>query len=200
MMSKNKRFIVTRQFAAFMLLLLISPVEAGYAFYMESIQIEAAQIESAKVNNKNTVNDDVEKIEVLGKMPANLLRKAFYRQEDNFFDLYNELIDENQFRMDCEMRSMHLQSKVKHRACIPRFVEIENARELETAALRSGRLDASSILNAVPDKAALRLIYAKKKKEMAKKMADLINSNPELAKRYTQYVEAKTKFENVKNR
>lgn len=199
-MSKNKRFIVTRQFAALMLLLLISPVDAGYAFYMENIQIEAVQIESALVNNKNTANDDVEKIEVLGKMPANLLRKAFYRQEDNFFDLYNELVDENQFRMDCEMRLRHLQSKVKYRACIPRYVGIENAKELKDAALRNGRIEAKSFLSGVPDIAGLRLTYAKKKKEMATKMAELINSNPELAKRYTQYVEAKTKFENVKNR
>jgi len=199
-MSKNKTFIVAGQCTTLVLLLVACHVQADSIFQTGAFQTGAYQKESWQAEKEITAAKEIEKIDVIGKQPPNLLRKAFYRQEDNFFDLYNELIDENQFRMDCEMRSMHLQSKVKHRACIPRFVEIENARELETAALRSGRLSASSILNAVPDKAALRLIYAKKKKEMAKKMADLINSNPELAKRYTQYVEAKTKFENVKNR
>ncbi|WP_156844078.1 hypothetical protein [Alteromonas sp. RW2A1] len=195
MMSKNKTFIVKGQCTALMLLLVTCHVQADSIFQTGAYQKEGRQAEK-----EITAAKEIEKIDVIGKQPPNLLRKAFYRHEDNFFDLYNELVDENQFRMDCEMRLRHLQSKVKYRACIPRYVGIENAKELEDAALRSGRLSASSILNATPDKAALRLTYAKKKKEMATKMAELINSHPELAKRYTQYVEAKTKFEDAKNR
>jgi hypothetical protein len=200
MMSKNKTFIVAGQCTTLVLLLVACHVQADSIFQTGAFQTGAYQKESWQAEKEITAAKEIEKIDVIGKLPPNLLRKAFYRHEDNFFDLYNELVDENQFRMDCEMRLRHLQSKVKYRACIPRYVGIENAKELKDAALRNGRIEAKSFLSGVPDIAGLRLTYAKKKKEMATKMADLINSNPELAKRYTQYVEAKTKFENVKNR
>jgi len=158
-MSKDKTFVVVCQCTALMLLLVTCHVQADSIFQTGAYQKEGRQAEK-----EITAAKEIEKIDVIGKQPPNLLRKAFYRHEDNFFDLYNELVDENQFRMDCEMRLRHLQSKVKYRACIPRYVGIENAKELEDAALRSGRLSASSILNATPDKAALRLTYAKKEK------------------------------------
>ncbi|WP_269519181.1 hypothetical protein [Alteromonas sp. BMJM2] len=199
-MSKDKTFVVIGQCTALMLLLVACHVQADTIFKTATLQTEAYQKEGWQAEKEITAAKEIEKIDVIGKQPPNLLRKAFYRHEDNFFDLYNELVDENQFRMDCEMRLRHLDTRVKKRECIPRYVEIENAKQLREAALRNGRVDAASFLGAVPDRAGLRLVYEKKKKQMATKMAELINSHPELTKRYTQYVEAKTKFEDAKNR
>ena len=86
MISKNKTFIVKGQCTALMLLLVTCHVQADTTFQTGAYQKEGWQAEK-----EITTDKEIEKIDVVGKQPVNLLRKAFYRQEDNFFSYTTNL-------------------------------------------------------------------------------------------------------------
>lgn len=143
---------------------------------------------------------EIERIDVIGKKPLVLMKRDMIRAEDEFYDLYNELVEYREMRMDCEMQSLHNFTRVKKRTCKPKFLEAIKNDEMDKAIDRAGgRNSIANIMNAVPDIVIVRQRVKEKNIEMANVMSELINKNKNLAEKYAKWLDAKNKYEAAKH-
>jgi len=164
------------------------------ALALGSVMLASGNLNAAQNSQSESSDENVEKVEIVGKKSSGLRRKELYKFEDEFFDSYNDLVGKNELKIDCGYHK-RTWSNVKVRACIPRYVGIAVSNELtDSASAMRGGLQASSMLSGVPDVAMIKKNKAKLEKEASKRMAELINENPKLAEKYLAYLNAKEKF------
>jgi len=71
----------------------------------------------SETQQEGGVNDsDIERIQVIGKRPRLYFRKQIVKAEDNFYELYNQLTMNNEFKIQCR-KEFKPYSHLKHRVC-----------------------------------------------------------------------------------
>jgi len=77
----------------------------------------------SEIQQEDAVNaPDIERIEVIGQRPRLYFRRTMEKAEDNFYDMYNQLTTNNDFKVQChkEFRSF---SHIKNRVCKPNYTK-----------------------------------------------------------------------------
>jgi len=137
----------------------------------------------------NDAPDAVDEIIVYGDRPLFALRRDVYRAEQNYFDLFNTLNDDDEFDVHCyyEVPSF---THIRRHVCRARFVVEANSRE------------ARQVFHEEVGTFDLRAEYEIQEKTeiLRQKMESLSAEKPELARALMDYANAKQVYESEKQK
>jgi hypothetical protein len=128
-------------------------------------------------------DEPIEEITVVGEKTLLSLKFAAYQAEDDFFNLFNELNENDEFDVFCG-REASTGSRIKRRRCWSPF-----EREVDDELLRY-QWETGGMLGLRNE----GLLTAKRKKQ-AEMLKQMVLENPELQKLYLRYGEANIRFE-----
>ena len=142
----------------------------------------------ANENTNKSSKDDVEVIGVQGEKSIAYYRKQMRLAELDFYDLFNDLADEDKYKIRCR-KEKRIGSNLSQTVCYPQYVLDRFAQETQ-AALNSGR-----IFPRLKDIEAL----VKKEREASNVYAqEIIEKNPELLKKLIKLTETQSLYEQKK--
>ena len=142
----------------------------------------------------------MEEILVTGEMTPSRLRFQLERAQDDIYRLFNQLLDDKEFRVNCK-RGSSTGSYIIERSCEPAFLANERARHAAhtMAAWRSGEDPALSMEMALSSgrvsESELRFDQGDKFEAMNQKMFDLAMENPELQAAMLRYATLRADYE-----
>lgn len=143
----------------------------------------------------------VENVEVLGYRDGYYQRNLI-RTENAFFNLMNTLVDDDDFKVSCEMRAIKAFSRLKARTCEARFVSRiksettqRNFRQVSPGSMEGG-VPGNSM--PTPSTYEVQSRINKRQEEQLEMMVKLIKENPSLFKAYQELEEAKRLVEESK--
>ncbi|MFC4701318.1 hypothetical protein ACFO4O_14200 [Glaciecola siphonariae] len=163
------------------------------AFY--SLSASAAPTEASMQNAEQQYQSNIEAIDVIGDRPLSYYRRNLVKQENAFFDLMNQLIDEDDFKVTCKKQRMQAFSRLKARACeanfVSRIIGEATQQNFDSMSL-SSRMGGPDGVNLVAD-VKIQLALKKRQREQLEAMVETINNNPELLSAYQALELAKQK-------
>lgn len=147
----------------------------------------------ANQTSTNEKDDEMEHITVTGEDQLSVLRYNVYRAEEEFFNSFNDLLTNKDFKIACKNEKKHAFTRLKKRKCKSAF-ESDMSFEVTQTALRSGR---GGIKNS-PLKSEIHIEQQKLRKKQIAEMERLIKESPELQAKLIKLNQAKVKFESAK--
>lgn len=146
----------------------------------------SAQENNTDVGTNTTAeSEEIDEIVVLGAHSLTLLRQEVIVAEDKFFEIYNELNDDDRFDIICENRRP-TGTRIQVRECKARFV-----RDAEVDATQ----DALMMNNSPANVAAQPIRAAKEDYEtLDKKLKTFAVENPELQRALMEYDNLSKKY------
>jgi hypothetical protein len=135
------------------------------------------------------VPEEIEEITVYGDKPLHALRREVYGAEENFFDVFNSLNDEDEFDVRCfyEIPSF---THIRRHVCRARFVidaTSADARMWRTEGPRIPTVPAATVI-------------MQKENQMREIMEKLVFDHPELLQALNKYTETRQTLESEKDR
>lgn len=133
----------------------------------------------------SSTSEEIDEIVVLGAHSLTLLRQEIIVAEDEFFDLYNELNDDDRFDIICETRRP-IGTRIRVRECKAKFV-----RDAEVDAMQDALM-----MNDSPANVTAQPIRASKKdyRILEEKLKTLAVENPELQEALMNYDNISKKY------
>lgn len=132
--------------------------------------------------------EPIEEITVVGEKTLLNLKFAAQQAEEDFFKLFNELNDNDEFDVFCDKES-NTYSRIKRRRCWSPF-----EREVDEEQLRNQWETGGGL--AVQNEGLLRA----KRKQQAEMLRQMVLENPELQQLYRRYGEANVRFATERQR
>lgn len=132
------------------------------------------------------LDEEIEEIVVLGEKSLPILRQAVYRAEEDFFRLFSELNENDEFDTNC-FRERPTYSLIPRHVCRANFVT--QAETDEAVAWFLGRAE-------VPAHTAI----AVKRKRMLEEMERTVSERPELYEALVKYVEANEAYQDERKK
>ncbi|GAC16147.1 hypothetical protein [Aliiglaciecola lipolytica] len=131
------------------------------------------------------VQEDLEKVEVVGTTPLYYYRQQMVKTELDFYDAFNELVEDPKFKVKCKRERVNGAARITQRACYPQYFLAKKSQLTEIAMRANGILPSNEEIEMMvqPEKAE-SLAYAEK----------LIEENPQLKKRLMEMYQAKQTF------
>ncbi|GAB5383621.1 MAG: hypothetical protein Alis3KO_07440 [Aliiglaciecola sp.] len=155
------------------------------------------------LNSSPTTTEDSETIESITVTGDG---KAFYRQlmnlaEDDFFDLYNQITENEDLKVKCKTKNRHGFTRIKQRKCESAFVsriKYDNVQvSIESGSRRTGALSSGTWMNRI---GLTTKSYSEMKKLRKQQIEDLeqkIKDNPELQQKLIKLLQSKEKYKNA---
>lgn len=135
----------------------------------------SAQSPSDATPNRETVKQEViEEVTVIGMRDIISLRNKLFRAEDQFFELYNEINDEDIYDVVCRMRAP-TGTRIARRECLPNFYRMATSEE--------GQAWVDSFTGHFGVQKPANFVIAHHYPIMEEKMKLLIKENPNLFER-----------------
>ncbi len=129
-------------------------------------------------------NEIPEEITVYGQKTLLNLKMRVYRAEEDFFKLFNELNEDDQYDIFCE-KIARVGSRIKRRTCWSPF-----EREIDEEQTRRSFESGSAMLG-MRNEGLIR----HKRLEQAKMLVEMVRENPALQKKYAAYAKAGARFD-----
>lgn len=127
--------------------------------------------------------ETMEEIVVYGDQSLATLRQVIFRAEENFFDLFSSLNDDEEYDIRCFYETP-TGTLIRRHVCRANFVTDATSAEAATIRTRGPRY---------PVQDAKTVIMGKKRK-LQEKMETLVSSNPELLEALNNYSNAKQEY------
>ena len=133
--------------------------------------------------------EEVEEIIVYGNKPLHALRREVYRAEQNFFDVFNSLNEDDEYDVRCfyEIPSF---THIRRHVCRARFVS--DATSAESAPWFSEQVGAIN--------RPASIVIQRKKKRLREIIEALVAEHPELLQALSEYTDKKQILETEKER
>jgi hypothetical protein len=154
------------------------------ALHPALVGAQGATPESAET----AADEPIDEITVVGEKTLLNLKYAAYQAEEEFFTLFNELNDNDEFDVYCDDES-NTYSRIRRRSCWSPF-----EREVDDEELRY-QLESGNRLGARNE----GLIRAKRKQQ-AELLKEIVLENPELQRLYRRLGEANIRFYSERER
>jgi hypothetical protein len=170
-----------------------------YIFLFVPVMMSVVPLVSSASQSQRQFSDE-EIIQVIGQRPLNYFRELYNQYENEFWDSYNALVDDPSMRMECRSERRSLQTRVTTKVCQPVFVSLIEADERQRALESVGaRTRIGNIFDSVVDYRALIARNEQQQKEMARLMADLMETHPDLGEKYQKYMNSKFLYQRKKS-
>ncbi len=174
-----------------MLLLLLATINMGQTVLAEEVEQRPpiTMEEIASEASEQESSETIEEIIVYGDKPLHTLRRQVYTAEENFFDLFSSLNQDDEYDVRCyyEVPSF---THIRHNVCRANFVVEATSVQYVEIRTRGPRYPT------VPPE----LVIAKKKKILRQKMEALVAEHPELLQALTEYTSKRTTFESARDK
>ena len=164
----------------------IARMAGEFVLMLALVPVGMCQTTSA-AESEPASSETVEEITVYGHKSVIRLRHEFYRAEENFFAVFNELNSDDSFDVDCDYVSV-LGDRRRHHLCMPKFAK--KAEADATAEFLMSGVD-SSLSEYSPNWARVR----KMDEFLWKEVRALLAEHPELQEAITKLARAKGVYE-----
>ncbi|GAA6186749.1 MULTISPECIES: hypothetical protein [Alteromonadaceae] len=139
----------------------------------------------AQVSSQPEPQRRVEQIEVVGTKPLYFYRQQMVKTELEFYDYYNDLVDNPKFKVKCKRERKQGAGRITQRACYPQYFLAKKTQLTEIAMRASAALPSDDdVAMQVQQEKQASLAYAEK----------LIEREPALKKRLIEMYQAKKVF------
>jgi hypothetical protein len=128
--------------------------------------------------------ETIEEIVVYGDKSLATLKQVVFRAEENFFDLFSALNDDDEFDIRC-FYELPSGTHIKRHVCRANFVTAATSAAAETFRTRGPRIPT------VP----AETVIMQKRRQLQEKMELLISVNPELLEALNKYTNAKQEYQ-----
>jgi hypothetical protein len=128
-------------------------------------------------------SDSVEEIIVIGEKPLHALRREVYRAEENFFDVFNSLNQDDEFDVRCFYETPSF-TRIRRHVCRANFVTDATSAE-------SARFLGKAVGPVLPSD----LVVKRKKERFREIMETLVAEKPELLQSLSEYTNARQTLE-----
>lgn len=175
----------------------IARMVGGFVLMLALVPVGMCQTTSA-VESKPASSETIEEITVYGEKSLIRLRHEFYRAEESFFAVFNELNSDDMFDVDCDYVSF-LGDRRKHHLCIPEFAkraEADATAELLMGARSSFFTGDSSFSEYSPNRTRVE----KLDELMWNEVRALLVEHPELREAVANLATAKGVYESKRER
>lgn len=135
------------------------------------------------------IDQELERIEVVGKLPLQYFRMQMQKSELDFYAMFNALSEHEEFKVRCN-RVARTGSRIKQTECVPQYYLNEMARRSQDALQNSmnGSLQ-------VPTHKDIGFYTKAKSEESQKYIAQLAEKYPEFKRKIIEFGEKQALFE-----
>lgn len=139
------------------------------------------------------IDREIERIEVVGKLPLQYFRMQMQKSELDFYAMFNALSEREEFKVRCN-RVARTGSRIKQTECVPQYYLNEMARRSQDALQNSmnGSLQ-------VPTHKDIGFYTKAKSEESQKYIAQLAEKHPEFKRKIIELGEKQALFEEKRN-
>lgn len=155
-------------------------------------------LQPAQAQPSQNTDEDMERITVDGSDLLITLRHNFYRAEEDFFSLFNELTTDKSFHITCDKKKRHAFTRIKQRDCESKYQDEESFKLTQRAIRSSNPTEAEVWMKRLPMQGEEYREQRRMKKKQVEAMKKLVAENPELLAKLVALNEAKTKYEEAK--
>ena len=134
---------------------------------------------------EDSSGEPIDEVVVVGEKSMRTLRQAVYRAEENFFDTFSRLNDDNEFDVRC-FDEAPTGTRITRHVCRANFLINATSREAEV-----WRTDGPAIVAAGSSEAQLD----RKREELRERLENMVMTNPQLAEALAKYTAAKQNYE-----
>jgi hypothetical protein len=143
--------------------------------------------------------EDIEHVQVTGQRLAPYFKKLMYKAEEDFYGLYNDLTDNDDFKITCHRKEIHNFTRLKKRVCEAGYIS-KSINEGNEAAFSSmlKRNQLNGNFSGTSNKFQEARIALKYREKQLEDLKEKLLASPELMEKYIALTEAKTKYEEAK--
>ncbi len=134
---------------------------------------------------EESLDEPIDEVVVVGEKSMRTLRHAVYRAEENFFETFSRLNDDDEFDVRCFFEAP-TGTRIRRHVCRANFLVAATSSEAEI-----WRSDGPRTVAAGSSQALLE----RKKKELQQKVEAMVAANPQLATALADYTAAKTDYD-----
>ena len=172
------------------------PEEAGEAASVEA----AANAETpTSADTVPPAGEPVDEITVTGQGNRNYFKRQMIRAETEFYDLFNELTSEEDFRIVCKTEKRHAFTNIKVRKCESLY-ESRIAYELTQRAFQLGSQNSTNASVPATKRGEYEKRVAERRQEQLEDMARVLEENPEFKEKLIALNKAKADYEESKSK
>jgi hypothetical protein len=143
----------------------------------------------------NSDKEDVEQIQVYGQRPPGYYKELMIQAELAFFDTYNQLTENEDFKIICSREPIGPFSRLTKRVCEPGYIDEEQFKGTQEAfSAVSLRNKAIGNLTHTPGDLRIRKAQKKQREAQLEELRELVKTNPELQKKLINLNRAKAKY------
>ena len=139
----------------------------------------------------------MEEVEVRGQKSRQQLERAVVEARLDFWEIYNSLNTDNDYRIVCEKVAV-TGSRFKKRRCVPQYFLTAMSEMTRQQSIRRLPNDELQLRAPPPRESTVRLATKGKKNEADAHMIKLIEDNPVLREKYYALLDANEKLEQSK--
>ncbi|MBR9792609.1 MAG: hypothetical protein GYB58_12755 [Gammaproteobacteria bacterium] len=142
-------------------------------------------------------SDDIEVVDVVGQRPLSYYRKQLLETELAFYDMYNALTDEKEFKIRCRIEKPS-GSHIARKVCYPQYELSALAYETQIAMIPKAQ-ETRGIIEPLPTSAGVKELVKNEKKAATEHLMKLLTENPELLEQYQDLIADMARFKQAKN-
>jgi hypothetical protein len=172
-----------RRIAALGIVLLLLHATIGMSRITYAAEDEQKSLENIDEIVSETVeqgsSESIEEIIVYGEKSMSSLRQQVYRAEENFFDAFNSLNQDDDFRVRCYYETPSF-THIRRHVCRAKFV-------IDATSAEAARLLGKAVGPAMPAEVAIE----RKKERFREVIEELVAEHPELLQALDEYTKAR---------
>lgn len=185
-----QQFFNVRALVTLGIMLLLAQATIGMSLGARADEIEQKSTDSIDEILSETVeaesSETIEEIVVYGEKPMSSLRRQVYRAEEKFFDAFNSLNQDDDFRVRCYYETPSF-THIRRHVCRAKFV-------VDATSAEAARLLGKAVGPAMPAEVAIE----RKKERFREVIEELVAEHPELLQALDEYTNARQILESEK--
>lgn len=168
----------------------LSASAAGTESESQTLQQVAKDVEASEALAPKDIEikENIEIIGVFAQTPLLYFKREMERAELDFYESFNAIADEDRFRIKCRMESK-IGSRIKKRACYPRYVLDRMSQETQDALSRG---------TPFPTLEEIEFLVKRDKEKALVYAENLVKQHPELLEKLVKMHEKQAKYESKK--
>ncbi|MDY6926571.1 MAG: hypothetical protein SWN10_05680 [Pseudomonadota bacterium] len=141
--------------------------------------------------------NDIEVVDVVGQRPLSYYRKQLVETELAFYDMYNALTDQKEFKIRCRIEKPS-GSHIARKVCYPQYELTAIAYETQIAMIPKAQ-ETRGIIEPLPTSSGVKVLVNNEKRAATEHLIKLLTENPELLEQYQALITDMKNFKQAKS-
>jgi|TARA_B100001057_G_scaffold355996_1_gene358025 hypothetical protein len=136
-------------------------------------------------------------VDVVGQRPLSYYRKQLVETELAFYDMYNALTDQKEFKIRCRIEKPS-GSHIARKVCYPQYELTAIAYETQIAMIPKAQ-ETRGIIEPLPTSSGVKVLVNNEKRAATEHLIKLLTENPELLEQYQALITDMKNFKQAKS-